>query len=144
MIKYLKNINSPFTVYTTIELFDITTKARMKIIVYNDTRSYINCSSKDFRDDVHDWSWEKSRYVSTKSLAMVLAHHYSIVDLVENRKNFHFRNKSHHYMKPVKWNSSSAEVRLGLMARYELYKNKTLKNKTLKNKTLKNKYNKPL
>jgi hypothetical protein len=141
MKKYLQRLQSPIDVYTTIDVFDITTKARMTITMFGNNRSRIECFSQDFRDGVPDWSWKKSRYVSTKSLAMVLAHKYSIIDLVENRTKYYFNNKLHHYMKPVNWHTSCAEVRLGLQARDVLSKNIHPHDQSTKNKTYQ--YNKP-
>jgi hypothetical protein len=141
MKKYLQRLQSPIYVYTTVDVFDITTKASMKITMIYNNRFRIECFSQDFRDGVPDWSWKKSRYVSTKSLAMVLAHKYSIVDLVENRTKYYFNKKSHHYVKPVNWYTSCAEVRLGLQARYVLSKNMHSYTQSYKNSP--QQYNKP-
>jgi hypothetical protein len=119
LTKYINSsLKKKFKVNATHSLNDIKTSATMILSKYNKDRIKIECSSQDARDGVKDWSWNKSKYVSTKVLAMVLVHHYSIVDLVENRKKFDYNNINHHNMYGYAWQHSSAEIRLGLRACY--------------------------
>lgn len=123
MKMFLQRLNGSLEVDTAVSVYDVTTKAHAKIIILGNNRVRVECSSQDYHDGVPDWSWKKSRYTTITNLSMVLAHRYSIVNLVETREKLYFNKKSHHYMRSHKWDDSCAEIRLGLQIAYVLHIN---------------------